>query len=224
MKRHNLICASILLTGALMVCACSDDDDSSVNTPSASSTATELPTFSKFLAPFTASVEKGIGFDSHVMAYNASLSSKCESAMVSYNEDEELIPIKPIFKENIAECFPLAAPLLNNKFSSEAAEVKFYAFTTYMAESPQILILDKIEEGRISMTVMYPGENCVVDATGSMVMFLIVDTDNSITEENISITGTEIHSESWVCDEKHQFINEIDPYGEWINDSIDQKQ
>jgi hypothetical protein len=224
MKSHNLISASILVTVALMAAACSDDENSSVIAPSEPSTAADLPTFSKLLAPFAASDEKGIRFDSHVMAYNTSPSSTCESAMVSYSENEEIIPIKPISKENIAECFPLTAPLLSNKFLAEATEAKFYAFITYMAESPQVLVLDKLEVDKISMITIYPGDNCIVDATGSIVMFLIADTDNAITKETISIIGTEIHSESWVCDEKHHFINEIDPYGEWINDSINQKQ
>lgn len=196
------------------------DHTSSSDQETISSSNTEnFSTFSKFLAQFTASSEKSLKFDSHVMAYNTDLTTSCEQSMISYDENENIIPLKAISNENIAECFPTTFPLLNEKYSS-LNSIKFFVVIMYMAESPLILTLNEFLNDKITFYVMYPGSNCLVNATGPIVMFLIADTENVINKENISITSKQIQSESWICDEKKNFPNDIEPYGEWFSDSL----
>jgi hypothetical protein len=79
--------------------------------------------------------------------------------MVSYDENEMIIPVKPISGEAIAECFPKTAPVLEENHLTEDGKTKFYAVITSMGESPQVLVLNKFTGEEINIYVVYPGNN-----------------------------------------------------------------
>ena len=182
--------------------------------------AADVPVFQNLLAPFTANNEKVLQFDSHVIAYNTALSPSCENIMVSYDENEMIIPVKPISGEAIAECFPKTAPVLEENHLTEDEKTKFYAVITSMGESPQVLVLNKFTGEEINIYVVYPGNNCFLNATGPIVMYLVADTENTAINKNIIITGKELRSESWNCDEKGNFPDNVKPYGEWYRTDL----
>ena len=200
----------------------SSADDIIINSSSVTTTSSSNNDFiiENLLAPFTANNEKVLQFDSHVIAYNTALSPSCENIMVSYDENEMIIPVKPISGEAIAECFPKTAPVLEENHLTEDGKTKFYAVIIYMAESPQVLVLNKFTGEEINIYAVYPGNNCLLDATGPIVMFLVADTENIAINENITITGNVLHSESWNCDEKGNFPDNVKPYGEWYRTDL----
>lgn len=212
MKRTNLIFVTISMIALLMLCACSDDNVSS------SSTISDSPTFSKYLAQFVSLGEKSLNFDGHVVAFNAgALSLKCEENMVSYvGEEERLVPLKSISEENIAECFPKTASLLKNKFSPD---VKFYAVVVHTSANPQIAVLDKFTRDEIGYSIVNPKGECYLTDDGSLVIFLVADEDGVLENENIPFNVQTAYSESWTCNEKGHVLNSKIG-GEWYSDSL----
>lgn len=230
LKQNFYITGAIALTALV---ACSSDSPTTAGSTTIPNATDEISSSSEntisssadniienLLAPFTANNEKVLQFDNHVIAYNTALSPSCENAMVSYDENEMIVPLKPISGEAIAECFPKTAPILEESHLAEDGKTKFYAVIIYMAESPQVLVLNKFTGEEINIYAVYPGNNCLLDATGPIVMFLVADTENIAINENITITGNVLHSESWNCDEKGNFPDNVKPYGEWYRTDL----
>lgn len=193
---------------------------SSITNTSSSSSTTSLPTLSGFLSQFTTPSEMELEFDNHVMAYNSSLTPSCEETIVSYDEDERIVPLQAVSNETIEECFPQTAPLLNQIFTSNT-EVNFYAFVLEMSATPQFAVLNKFAEDGINIVVVNPGgETCIQNTWGPIVAFLLADVNGSINTENIPITGKEIQSQIWTCDEKGNVPVDIKTTGEWFGDSL----
>ena len=202
----------------------SESGSSAADNPvsSSSSLSADFPTFSKYLAQFVAPGENTLDFDSHVMAYNTYFSIKCEDEVVSYDESEEIILLKSISNENIAECFPKTTEFLNKKFSSKD-NVKFYVVSFNTGVAPLAFVLDKFTSDTISTSVVSPspelGKNCYQETTGPIAIFLIADTEGLVKKENIPIVSKEIKSEIWKCGAGAS-PDVVKVYGEWFNDSL----
>ncbi len=185
---------------------------------SSSIDSVDYPVFSKFLAQFSTLDE--ISFDNHVMAYNSSLTPSCEETIVSYDEEERIVPLQAVSNETIEKCFPQTAPLLKQKFISNT-EATFYAFVLEMSATPQFAVLNKFAEDGINIVVVNPGgENCILDAWGPIVVFLLANVDGAIKIENIPITNETVQSKIWTCDEKGNIPISLRTYGEWFSDSL----
>ena len=208
----------ISITASLMAslfCACSDDSVSS------SSTISDSPTFSKYLAQFAAPGENSINFDSHVVAFNAGgFSNKCEEAVVRYDVDGNVIPLSSFSEELFAECFPKTAPLLSKKFSLEKGTVKFYAVIMDMADDPTFAVLSRFATDEIYFNVVYPGGVCILATWGPRIIYLVADTEGFVQEEDIPIAGKIVQSEIWKCNESGAGLPNVKVGGEWYNDSL----
>lgn len=195
---------------------------SSVDVVSSSSLSADLPTFSKYLAQFAAPGENALDFDSHVIAYNTYFSINCEDKVVSYNERDEIVLLKSISNEDIAECFPKTTEFLNKKFSSKD-NVKFYAATFYTGVTPLAFVLNEFASDSIRVSAVSPtpesGKACYQESTGPIAMFLVADTDGLVKDENVSIAFKSIKSEIWKCSDGSS-PDVVKAYGEWFSDSL----
>ena len=193
---------------------------SSAEQPVSSSATGDSQLFSTYLAQFQSQGESITEFDNHVVAINVdAFSASCENAVVSYDENEMIIPFNAISLENIEKCFPQTASHLSNKFT-DIENIEFYTAIVQLGASPQGVVLDKFTSDEISIKAISPGgEKCILDSWGPMVLFLIADTDNLVKEENIPIIRKTEKSNTWLCNEKGT-PSSIKNGGEWFNDSL----
>ena len=153
-----------------------------------------------------------LAFDTRTLAYNTDLPLACEEIIVSYDDDEVVVPVELMNDLSIKTCFPSAA-ILVNQIKEADANCAFYAIVFSTGESPLGAVLTNVSESEFEITLVKgSGENCIYEEFAPNSAFLVEDCSGQVNESAVLSWKTFI-SDTWTSckiDEQHQL------YGEWV--------
>ena len=192
----------------------SDMGEGGVEVPS---TGIFVGTLDQYTAQFTDDSTE-LSFDSHVLAYNGSISENC--GVISRYDSEPNPIVKKIDEDEINNCFPEtfeAAKTANYKFDEKC---NYYVVTKSDGAQPSGHVITNISNDGIEITSVYSGGACMRSQMFIQVIFLIEDCDELVSETSATTIKT-FSSSTWACEEgSYSPAKEAKAYGEWFTANI----
>lgn len=188
----------------------SDMGDSGVDVPS---TGKFVGTLDQYTAQFTGDPAE-LSFDSHVLAYNGQVPTKCRALDSGIDDLDVNSSIIKIGKEQIADCFPMTADAMELSDGVEGCD--YYIVASPDGSQPTGHAITKVSKDEIEITGIHAGGMCMLSQAFFDVIFLIEDCDNLISEST-KTTNKTFTSETWACEEgSYSPAKSASAYGEWF--------
>lgn len=188
----------------------SDMGDSGVDVPS---TGKFVGTLDQYTAQFTGDPAE-LSFDSHVLAYNGQVPTKCRALDSGIDDLDVNSSIIKIGKEQIADCFPMTADAMELSDGVEGCD--YYIVASPDGSQPTGHAITKVSKDEIEITGIHAGGMCMLSQAFFDVIFLIEDCNNLISEST-KTTNKTFTSETWACEEgSYSPAKSASAYGEWF--------
>lgn len=192
----------------------SDMGDSGVDVPS---TGKFVGTLDQYTAQFTGDPAE-LSFDSHVLAYNGQVPTKCRALDSGIDDLDVNSSIIKIGKEQIADCFPMTADAMELSDGVEGCD--YYIVASPDGSQPTGHAITKVSKDEIEITGIHAGGMCMLSQAFFDVIFLIEDCDNLISEST-KTTSKNFTSETWACEEgSYSPAKSASAYGEWFRTDL----
>lgn len=187
--------------------------------PDTAETIDSSRTLENYILQYAASEEE-LSFDSHVIAYNGSISNDCIKSIegttnIAINDLSEKLPLFIVFWPNIKSCFPMTANLREESFTKKKCQ--YSMAIDYDVGQPTAHVLSRIGNDEVEFTGVKPSGDCYVSDAIEPILFLIEDCEYEIQPDRPQITYKIFESKIWTCEEGSRSPSpRTTPYLEWF--------
>lgn len=185
-------------------------------------------TLNNYTLQYAESLEE-LSFDSHVLAYNGSVSRECvsfaeRSMAVNTTDVVPNSPLTQIDRDSVFMCFPMTAKLMENLPQQKTEGCRYFVTLASDGGQPTGHVLSRVADGELEFTSVVPGGNCMISAAFFSVFFLVEDCKGELNSTEYQSSKKTFRSEIWKCEDgKYSPSKNALSYFEWFSEKLIEK-